>query len=319
MKKIMLTGCLGQIGTELTLHLRDRYGNDNVLATDCNKTGPDEIMQSGPFEVLDVLEADRMADLCVKYKINTIIHLAAILSAVGEEKPQRAFNVNMIGLFNVLEVAREKQLQVFTPSSIAVFGESTPQNMTPQDTIQRPNTIYGVTKVAGELLSDYYYTKFGVDTRGIRLPGIISHMAMPGGGTTDYAVHIFYEAVKNRRYASFIAEGTRMDMIYMPDCLKAITMLLEADPVRLRHRNSFNIASMSFAPENIAAEIKKHIPDFELTYDVDPVRQAIADSWPNCMDDRCAREEWGWKPDYDLSLTTKDMLEKLSAKLNIKL
>lgn len=319
MKKIMLTGCLGQIGTELTVHLRNRYGNKNVLATDCNITGPSEVMESGPFEVLDVLDADHMAELCDKYKINTIIHLAAILSAVGEEKPQRAFNVNMIGLFNVLEIAREKQLQVFTPSSIAVFGKSTPQDMTPQDTIQRPNTIYGVTKVAGELLSDYYYTKFGVDTRGIRLPGIISHMAMPGGGTTDYAVHIFYEAVENRRYASYIAEGTRMDMIYMLDCLKAITMLLEADPARLLHRNSFNIASMSVAPEDIAVEIKKHIPDFELTYDVDPVRQSIAESWPNRMDDHCAREEWDWKPDYDLAATTKDMLEKLSAKLNIKL
>jgi len=316
MKRIMLTGCLGQIGTELTLHLRDRYGSNNVLATDCSIKGPTEVMESGPFEVLDVLNADRMAELCDKYKINTIIHLAAILSAVGEENPQRAFNVNMIGLFYVLEVAREKKLQVFTPSSIAVFGKSTPQDMTPQDTIQRPNTIYGVTKVAGELLSDYYYTKFGVDTRGIRLPGIISHMAMPGGGTTDYAVHIFYEAVKNRCYTSFIAKGTKMDMIYMPDCLKAITLLLEADPTRLLHRNSFNIASMSCAPEDIATEIKKHIPDFELTYDVDPVRQAIAESWPNRMDDRCAREEWDWEPDYDLAATTKDMLERLSAKLN---
>ena len=221
----------------------------------------------------------------------------------------------MNGLYNVLEVARENNIRVFTPSSIAAFGASTPPDQTPQDTIQRPNTMYGVTKVAGELLCDYYHSRYGVDTRGVRLPGLISHKALPGGGTTDYAVHIYYEAIRQGRYESCIAEGTKLDMMYMPDCLKAFTMLLEADPDRLVHRNAFNLSAMSIAPEEIAAEIKKHIPDFELTYDVNPVLQAIADSWPNAMDDSCAREEWDWEPDYDLAAMTTDMLEHLRARL----
>lgn len=317
MKKILMTGCLGQIGTELTLHFRKVYGNDQVVASDIVKKDVPEVIESGPFEQLDVLDQKAMAAVIDKHKINTVIHLAAILSGVGELKPELAYSINMGGLHNVLQIAAEKKLQVFTPSSIAAFGDDTPKDMTPQDTLQRPTTMYGVTKVAGELLCDYYHLRFGVDTRGVRLPGLISYGALPGGGTTDYAVHIFYEALKNHRYASFIKEGTLMDMMYMPDAMKAFTMLLEADPSRLKHRNAFNIASMSFAPETLAAEIRKHIPDFEMLYDIDPVRQAIADSWPNRLDDSCARNEWDWKPDYDLPSMVDDMLKKLAVKLNV--
>lgn len=318
MKKILITGALGQIGTELVMYLRQQYGNGNVVASNRSKHGDDVIFESGPFELLNVNDAQRLADICKKYKINQIIHLAAILSANAEKNPQLAYEINMNGTYNVLEVARELGIAVFTPSSIAAFGAGTPADNTPQDTIQRPSTMYGVTKVAGELLCDYYHKRFGVDTRGVRFPGIISYVALPGGGTTDYAVHIYYEALKNKKYACFIKAGTMMDMMYMPDALKAIHDLMEANPDKLVHRNAFNITAMSFDPEMIAAEIRKHIPEFEITYDVDPVRQAIADSWPNSLDDSCAREEWGWNPQYDLSLMTKDMLEKLSVKLNIK-
>lgn len=318
MKKILITGALGQIGTELIMYLRQQYGNGNVVASNRSKHGDDVIFESGPFELLNVNDAQRLADICKKYKINQIIHLAAILSANAEKNPQLAYEINMNGTYNVLEVARELGIAVFTPSSIAAFGAGTPADNTPQDTIQRPSTMYGVTKVAGELLCDYYHKRFGVDTRGVRFPGIISYVALPGGGTTDYAVHIYYEALKNKKYACFIKAGTMMDMMYMPDALKAIHDLMEANPDKLVHRNAFNITAMSFDPEMIAAEIRKHIPEFEITYDVDPVRQAIADSWPNSLDDSCAREEWGWNPQYDLSLMTKDMLEKLSVKLNIK-
>ena len=313
-KKILLTGCLGQIGTELTMHMRRTYGNDQVIASDIVKKDVPEVMESGPFEILDVTDAKRIAEVVDKYKVDTVLHLAAILSAVGEQKPTLAYNINMGGLFNVLEVAREKDLQVFTPSSIGSFGASTPKDHTPQDTLQRPSTMYGVTKVAGELLCDYYHTRFGVDTRGVRFPGLISYAALPGGGTTDYAVHIFYEAIKKHSYASFIAPGTYMDMMYMPDALKAVTMLMEADPSKLVHRNAFNVTAMSFEPEQLGAEIKKHIPDFKLTYEVDPVRQAIAESWPNSLDDSCARKEWGWAPEYDMAAMVKDMLEKLQEK-----
>lgn len=315
MRKILLTGSLGQIGTELIMYLRKQYGNDNIIATDVTRNAPDYIFESGPFETLDVLDAKRLGELVDKYKVNTIINLAALLSAVAEAKPQLAYNINMNGLFNVLEVAREKSLSVFTPSSIAAFGPTTPPDLTPQDTIQRPSTMYGVTKVAGELLSDYYHSRFGVDTRGVRFPGLISYAALPGGGTTDYAVHIYYEALKVKKYASFIAKGTKMDMMYMPDALKAIHDLMEADGDKLVHRNAFNITAMSFAPEEIGAEIKKHIPEFELSYEVDPVRQAIADTWPNSLDDSAAREEWGWDPQYTLASMTQDMLDKLAEKL----
>jgi nucleoside-diphosphate-sugar epimerase len=223
----------------------------------------------------------------------------------------------MNGLYNVLEIGREMGIQIFTPSSIAAFGPLTPQDKTPQDTIQRPTTMYGVTKVAGELLCDYYHRRFGVDTRGVRFPGLISYETLPGGGTTDYAVHIYYEAIKEKKYTSYIREGTYMDMMYMPDALDAIINLAEADPSKLMHRNAFNISAMSFAPEQIAAEIKKMIPEFQISYDVDPVRQSIAESWPNSLDDSAARAEWGWDPKYNLSSMTEDMLLKLSKKLNL--
>ena len=317
MKKILITGSLGQIGTELTAYLREQYGSANVIASDLSKRGDDSFFEAGPFELLNVVDAKGIADVCKKYGVNQIIHLAAILSATAEKNPQLAYDINMNGTYNVLEVAREQGIAVFTPSSIAAFGPSTPVENTPQDTIQRPSTMYGVTKVAGELLCDYYYKRFGVDTRGVRFPGIISYAALPGGGTTDYAVHIYYEALKNKKYASFIAAGTYMDMMYMPDTLKAIHDLMEANPDKLEHRNAFNVTAMSFDPEMLAAEIKKHIPEFVLTYDVDPVRQAIANSWPNSLDDSAARKEWGWNPKHNLASMTKDMLEKLTIKLNI--
>lgn len=317
MRKILITGSLGQIGTELTMYLREQYGNDNVIASGRKKEGPDYIFESGPFEIVDILNAQQVADVCEKHNVNTVINLAALLSAVAEGNPQLAYNINMNGLFNILEVARERGAAVFTPSSIAAFGPDTPADNTPQDTIQRPTTIYGVTKVGGELLCDYYYKRFGVDTRGVRFPGLISYKALPGGGTTDYAVHIYYEALKQKKYASFIDKGTQMDMMYMPDAIKAIHDLMEADPSKLIHRNAFNVTAMSFDPEKIAAEIRKHIPEFELTYDVDKVKQEIANSWPNSLDDSCAKEEWGWKPEYTLETMTIDMLDKLSEKLGI--
>ena len=315
MKKILVTGGLGQIGTELIMTLRGVYGNENVIASSIEPGCPDFIRETGVYESVDVLDAKKLGEVCRKHDINQIVHLAAILSAVGESKPQLAYDINMNGLFNVLEVARETGSGVFTPSSIAAFGPSTPKDMTPQDTVQRPTTMYGVTKVAGELLCDYYHQRYGVDTRGVRFPGLISYKALPGGGTTDYAVHIYYEAIKNRKYTSYIAQGTKMDMMYMPDAIKSILDLMEADPSKLIHRNAFNIAAMSFAPEDLAAEIMKHIPDFRLDYAVDPVRQEIADSWPNSLDDSAARAEWGWKPEYDIAKMTADMLEKLAEKL----
>ncbi|SKA83792.1 L-threonine 3-dehydrogenase [Caloramator quimbayensis] len=315
MKKVLVTGALGQIGTELVMYLRNIYGNNNVIASDIAKKGSEKVIEAGPFEIIDVLDVRKIDEAVEKYNPDVIIHLAAILSAVGESNPSLAWNVNMYGLFNILEVARSKGCAVFTPSSIAAFGPSTPKDNTPQDTIQRPTTMYGVTKVAGELLCDYYFSKYGVDTRGVRFPGLISYEALPGGGTTDYAVHIYYEAVKNKKYTCYIKEGTYMDMMYMPDALNAIVSLIEANPDKLIHRNAFNITAMSFAPEHIYSEIKKIIPEFIMDYNVDPIRQAIADSWPNSLDDSAAREEWGWNPKYNLTLMTKDMIEKLSVKL----
>lgn len=315
MKKILVTGALGQIGSELIVHMRNIYGDNNVIASDIRKDGADKVINAGPFEIVDVLNANQMAEVVKKYNANTIVHLAALLSAVGEKNPALAWNINMNGLVNALEIGKETNSAVFTPSSIAAFGPTTPADNTPQDTIQRPTTMYGVTKVAGELLCDYYFKKYGVDTRGVRFPGLISYETLPGGGTTDYAVHIYYEAIKSGKYTSYINKGTYMDMMYMPDALNAITTLLEADPSKLIHRNAFNIAAMSFAPEHIADEIKKHIPNFEINYDVDPIRQGIADSWPNSLDDSAARQEWGWNPKYDLASMTKDMLDKLKTKL----
>ncbi len=315
MTRVLVTGAVGQIGSELTMVLREKYGNDNVVATG-RKTAPSEkLLNSGPFEYADCTDFEKLKSVIRKYKIDTIYHLAAILSGVAEAKPQLAWDVNINGLYNVLELAREFKCAVFTPSSIGAFGPGTPLDNTPQDTIQRPNTMYGVTKVAGELLCDYYYKRFKVDTRGLRYPGIISNETLPGGGTTDYAVEIYYEAIKKKKYTCFLQKGTKLDMMYMPDALEGAIKLMETDTSKLKHRNAFNVTAMSFAPEDIYADIKKHIPDFTMDYKVDPVRQGIADSWPNSMDDSAARKEWGWKPKYNLSEMTKDMLQVLSKKL----
>jgi len=314
MKRILITGALGQIGSELTLKLRDIYGADNVIATDIKKNDS-EAANSGPFETVDVTDLNKMVETAKKYQVDTVMHLAALLSATAEAKPVFAWNLNMGGLMNALETARELNAQFFTPSSIGAFGPSTPKDLTPQDTIMRPTTMYGVNKVAGELLADYYYHKFDVDTRGLRFPGLISYVALPGGGTTDYAVEIYYEAVKNGKYTSYIDKGTYMDMMYMPDALHAIIDLMEADASKLIHRNSFNVTAMSFEPEEIAASIAKYVPGFEISYAVDPARQKIADSWPNSIDASAAKEEWGFKFEYDLDRMTKDMLEKLRQKL----
>lgn len=310
MKKIMITGACGQIGSELVSKLRETYGTENVLATDIRK--PDT--QKGPFETLDVMDAGRMNDMAKDFGADTLMHMAALLSATAESKPLFAWNLNMGGLVNALEVAREQNLQFFTPSSIGAFGPSTPKNNTPQDTLQRPTTMYGVNKVAGELLCDYYYQRFGVDTRGVRFPGLISYATPPGGGTTDYAVDIYYKAISEGKYTSYIAQGSYMDMMYMPDALQAIVDLMEADPTKLIHRNAFNVTAMSFEPEEIAASIRKHIPNFKMAYEVNPVRQAIADSWPNSIDASAAKEEWGFKAKYDLDAMTADMLKKLKEK-----
>ncbi|MBC8400964.1 MAG: L-threonine 3-dehydrogenase [Candidatus Marinimicrobia bacterium] len=315
MKTILVTGAAGQIGSELTLALRERYGNDNVIATG-HKTKPsDELFDSGPFQFINCADLNSVAEVVKKYNVGTIHHLAAILSAIAEAKPQLAWDVNINGLYNVLEVAREYGCSVFTPSSIGAFGPTTPLDDTPQDTIQRPNTMYGVTKVAGELLCDYYFKRYGVDTRGVRYPGIISNVTLPGGGTTDYAVEIYYEAIKKKHYTCNLKAGTFLDMMYMPDAIKAAIDLMAAEPGTLKHRNAFNVSAMSFDPEIIAASIRRHIPEFTIDYNVDPVKQGIADSWPNNMDDSTARAEWDWQPEYDLEAMTQDMLKVLSKKL----
>lgn len=311
MERIMITGALGQIGSELTEKLRGIYGVDNVLATDIRQ-GEN---QNGPFSILDVTDAQKMHDLAKDFGADTMMHMAALLSATAEEKPLLAWNLNMGGLVNALETSRELGMQFFTPSSIGAFGPSTPKVNTPQDTLQRPTTMYGVNKVSGELLCDYYFQKFGLDTRGVRFPGLISYVAQPGGGTTDYAVDIYYKAIEEQRYTSYIAKGTYMDMMYMPDALQAIVDLMEADPAKLIHRNAFNVTAMSFDPEGIAASIRKHIPEFQLSYEVDPARQAIANSWPDSIDASAAKAEWGFKAQYDLDAMTADMLEKLKKKL----
>ena len=317
MKRILIIGATGQIGSELTMELRKRYGNGNVVAGYIPGAEPKGVLkESGPSEIADVTCTEQLADVVKRHKIDTIYNLAALLSIVAEHKPRLAWKIGIDGLWNVLETARELRCAVFTPSSIGSFGNSTPHNLTPQDTIQRPRSIYGVSKVTTELLSDYYFHKYGVDTRSVRFPGIVSHVTPPGGGTTDYAVDIYYSAVRGERFVCPLKQGTLLDMMYMPDALNAAIMLMEADASRLVHHNGFNIAAMSFAPETIYAEIRKHRPGFEMTYDIDPLKQGIADSWPDCMDDSCARQEWGWVPHYDLSAMTVDMLEKLELKLH---
>ncbi len=309
---MLVIGSTGQRGSELTMKLRNIY-NGNIVAGYIPGAEPHgELKESGPSAVVDVTNAQQIADAVSKYNIDTVYNLAALLSAVAEAKPQLAWKIAMGGLFNVLEVAREKRCAVFTPSSIGSFGDDTPKDRTPQDTVRTPHTMYGVTKVAGELLSDYYFVRFGVDTRSVRFPGLISYVTLPGGGTTDYAVEIYYSAVRGETFECPIAAGTFMDMMYMPDGLRAAIEIMEADPAKFVHRNSFNIASMSFDPEIIYACIRKYMPGFKMTYKVDPLRQSIADSWPNSLDDTCAREEWGWKPEYDLDTMTKDMLAKLA-------
>ena len=292
MKNVLVIGSTGQIGSELTMELRKRYGNDHVVAGYIVGAEPKGLLaESGPSAIADVTDGAAIAEVVKKYNIDTIYNLAALLSVVAESKPRLAWKIGIDGLWNILEVAKENKCAVFTPSSIGSFGVETPHDPTPQDTIQRPRTIYGVSKVTTELLSEWFHHKYGVDTRSVRFPGIISYVTPPGGGTTDYAVDIYYYAVRGEKFVCPIKAGTRMDMMYMPDALRAAIELMEADPARLIHHNGFNVASMSFDPERIYAEIKKHKPQFEMVYDVDPLKQSIAESWPDIMDDSCARQE----------------------------
>ena len=317
MKNILIIGSTGQIGSELTRELRARYGSEHVIAGYIEGAAPQgELKEGGPSAIADVTNAQQIADVVTRYGIDTIYNLAALLSVVAENKPRLAWKIGVDGLINILEVAREHSCAGFTPSSIGSFGLENPRKMTPQDAIQRPRTIYGITKVSTELLSDYYHLKYGVDTRAVRFPGLISYVTPPGGGTTDYAVDIFYSAVRGETFHCPIQAGTYLDMMYMPDALNAAIMLMEADGNRLIHRNAFNVSAMSFAPEEIYAEIKKHRPAFEMVYDVDPLKQHIAESWPDQMDDSCARQEWDWKPQYDMATMTRDMLQKLAERLH---
>lgn len=310
---ILVTGAAGQLGSELVPALRAQYGTDNVVATDIRM--PSSRSADGPFEHLDCTSMVQVQEVVRRHGISVIYHLAAMLSAAGEETPQAAWNLNMGGLYQVLEVARHYGCAVFFPSSIGAFGPTTPRDRTPQDTVQRPTTMYGVTKVAGELLCDYYANRFRVDVRGLRLPGLISYLTPPGGGTTDYAVEIFFLAIRYKHYTCFLRPDTTLDMMYMPDAVRAIMQLMQADPGLLKHRNAFNVTAMNVSPADIAAEIRKHIPEFVIDYEVDPVRQAIANSWPRSLDDTAARTEWGWSPSYDIATMTKDMLEKLQPRL----
>ena len=313
MKNILVIGSTGQIGSELTMSLRKRYAASGVVAGYISGAEPKGILaESGPMALVDVTNEQHIAEAVSKYKIDTIYNLAALLSAVAETKPQLAWSIGIGGLFNVLEVAREKHCAVFTPSSIGAFGQGAPKNKTPQDAVRNPKTMYGITKVTGELLSNYYFERYGVDTRSVRFTGLISYVTHPGGGTTDYAVEIFFSAVKKEHFICPIAAGTFMDMMYMPDGIQAAIQIMEADPARLLHRNSFNVTAMSFDPEIIFNQIKKYVPDFTMEYQVDPLRQAIAESWPDSLDDTCAREEWDWNPQYDLDAMTRDMLEKIT-------
>ena len=316
MKNILVIGSTGQIGSELTRTLRARYGGSHVVAGYIIGAEPKgELLESGPAAIADVTDAQHISDVVEEHHIDTIYNLAALLSVVAESRPRLAWKIGIDGLWKVLEVARAHNCAVFTPSSIGSFGVDTPHDNTPQDTIQRPRTIYGISKVTTELLSDYYHLKYGVDTRSVRFPGVISYLTPPGGGTTDYAVEIYYAAVRGEKFVCPIGRGTFMDMIYMPDALKAAVDIMEADASRLVHHNGFNVASMSFDPDIIYNAIRKYKPQFEMEYQVDPLRQSIADSWPNKMDDSCARNEWDWKPVYDLDSMTQDMLLHLEEKL----
>jgi nucleoside-diphosphate-sugar epimerase len=313
-KKILVTGALGQIGSELVVALRTKYGIESVIASDIRHNPNHLIAKSGPFEILDVTNPENIRQVIEKYNIDTIFHLAALLSATGEKDPILCWNVNMNGTINVLGMGVKYELsRVIVPSSIAVWGHGVPKYNVPQESVLKPTSMYGVTKVAGELLCDYYVSKFGLDCRGLRYPGIISSETLPGGGTTDYAVDIFYEAVKNNYYNCFLREDTELPMMYMPDCIKATIDLAEADFDKLKHHSDFNVASMTFDPKTLTQEIQKHLPDFKIDYNPD-YRQKIADSWPASIDDSSAREEWNWKPAYDLSTMTKDMIDRLTIK-----
>ena len=315
MKKILIIGSTGQIGSELSIRLRSVYGRDNVVCGYYTPPYPEGFFDNGPTVEINALHIDQIAAAVKKYKIDTIYNLVAILSATAEKYPKLGWDVGIGSLMNCLDVARDLGCAVFTPSSIGAFGADTPKDNTPQDTIMRPNTVYGITKVLGELVSDYYFTRWNVDARSLRFPGIISSMTLPGGGTTDYAVEIFYKAVMGEEFVCPLAKGTYLDMMYMPDALDAAIRIMEADPACLIHRNSFNVTAMSFDPDMLYQEILKHCPEFRITYDVDPLKQHIADSWPNSLDDACAREEWGWQPHYGLSEMTVDMIDQLKKKL----
>ncbi|MDF1562847.1 MAG: NAD-dependent epimerase/dehydratase family protein [Deltaproteobacteria bacterium] len=314
-RRFLVTGAVGQIGSELTHALRRHYGAEQVVATDIRLPTDPALRDAGPFEFLDCLDPNHITRVMQRYETDVIYHLGAILSAIGELKPGQAWQINVEGTYNMLEAARQYGCAIFFPSSIGAFGPETPRDDTPQVTIQRPNTMYGVTKVTGELLCDYYHQRFDVDVRGLRFPGLISHETEPGGGTTDYAVDIYRQAVEHAGYISYLGPDTRLPMMYMPDAIRAMIELMEADPARLVHRNAYNLAAMSFTPEEVAAEIAKHIPSFEIRYRIDPTRQAIADSWPRSIDDSAARAEWGWKPRYDLTSMTEEMLRSLQANL----
>lgn len=318
MKQILVTGALGQIGSELVIELRRHYGDQHVVATDIRMPSDTSLRDSGPFEFLDCTDPNHITRVMQMYKIDTVIHLASLLSAVAETRPNQAWQINVNGLYNMLEAARQYKCALFFPSSIGAFGHLTPKHKTPQDTIQRPDTMYGVTKVTGELLCDYYNKRFAVDTRGLRFPGLISYQTEPGGGTTDYAVKIFYDAIKHRHYTCYLRKDTSLDMMYMPDALRAIVELMEADPSRLVHRNAFNVTAMAFTPSELATAIQRHIPEFAIDYSIDPVRQGIADSWPDLLDDGAAREEWGWRPQYDLPKMTDEMILRVSEKLKTR-
>jgi nucleoside-diphosphate-sugar epimerase len=314
-RAILVTGALGQIGSELVPELRRRFGGDRVIATDLRIMPLGSSGDNGPHEHLDCTEYQQMAEVVRRYDVGTIYHLAALLSATAEAKPQVAWNLNMASLYNVLEIARQYRCSVFFPSSIGAFGPTTPRDRTPQVTVQRPTTIYGITKVAGELLCDYYAHRFGVDTRGLRLPGLVSYAAAPGGGTTDYAVEVFHQALSYAHYTCYLSAETRLDMLYMPDAIRGMMELMDAEAARLKFRNAYNVTAMSVTPAELAAAIREHIPDFQIDYQIDPIRQTIAESWPRSLDDSAARRDWGWKPDFDLAAMTKDMLAKLKDRI----
>jgi nucleoside-diphosphate-sugar epimerase len=315
-ERILIIGSSGQIGTELVMELRKMYGNDNVIASDIRPSA-EIVMESGPFETLDIMDEQLLRDIVIKYKITKVYLLAALLSATAEQNIELGWRLNMRSHSHVLDLAKDGLIKkIFWPSSIAVFGPTTPMKNTPQYTVMEPNTVYGITKQAGERWNEYYFNKFGVDVRSIRYPGLIGWKAAPGGGTTDYAVDIFHQAIQHGKYESFLAESTGLPMMYMPDAIRATIELMEAPAEQVKIRSSYNLAGVSFTPAEIAEEIKKHIPNFEMTYNPD-FRQAIADSWPSSINDGYAQKDWGWNLEYDLEKMTKDMMKNLKEQYKI--